>query len=417
MSCYIEERGIEIPIAKELWLHVVKERQLNCFIKDYQINQFTSRLCYLTMGNLTVRGVGKGRNSFEIDISASFEALEYHLSSYCFHNYPIIFGSPLELSKDYFLFLDRCNAKKIANHATKNSLLPWVIYENIRTKDQHAIPLATVDLFYQANTLTKDTFNYTNCSFYAASNGLSSGASYEESVIHGALELIERDAYSYFLIDTYILNKSPIMIKIETLPDDLIFLTNKIEENYSNKVIILQMPSRFGVYVFLATFQGKVFGIQPRGAGASLNAKHALERALHELVQTYNLMYGSYIENKIIDERLDNNSLIKKFLEFDSIYLLKQSKFIEFEDNTEEIKDIKLSEYYSRLVELIYHESSLLVNTVYQNKNSLTCTRVIIPDAEEFFLATHYLKLEPKPKTQLYITHQSGKDFTWNKVK
>jgi ribosomal protein S12 methylthiotransferase accessory factor len=414
MSCYIKERAAEIETAIKLWSQVLDDFQLKCVKKDYTVNQFTSRLCYLITDDLTARGIGKGSNSVEIDISASFEALEYYLSGYCFHQYPILFGSLLEISKNYSLILNRCHLEKMMNDSNVKLSLPWVVYEDILSKKQHATPLAAVDLFYQANLLENDTFDYANSSFYAASNGLAIGATYEESVIHGALEIIERDAYSYFLIDTYLLNKSPLVLNIKTLPTDIISLIDHIEKNYLNKMIILKMPSRFGVHAYLATFLNKTFEIQPRGTGASLNAKYALERAIFELIQTYNLMHGSYIESKINMQRLNNNILIKNFLELNLSRFYQNSAHINFDCSSNEIQFITLSTYLEKLVELIFTQSSLLVNVVYQNLNGLTCTRVIIPEAEEFFLATHYVKLTPKSYMQSYITNESGKEFIWD---
>ena len=382
--------------------------------KDYSFNQFTSRLCYLTTNDLTARGIGKGSNSVEIDISASFEALEYYLSGYCFHQYPILFGSPkLDMSKHVILsFSTAVMADNVMNESSVDLSLPWVVYEDILSRKQYATPLAAVDLFYQANLLENDTFDYASSSFYAASNGLASGATYEESVIHGALEIIERDAYSYFLIDTYFLNKTPLVLNKKTLSADLISLIDRIEKNYINKIIIIKMPSRFGAHAYLATFLDKTFEIQPRGTGASLNAKHALERALFELIQTYNLMHGSYIESKMNKQLLNNNILIKNFLELNLSRFHQNSAYINFDDN--EMQFITLSAYLDKLIELISAQSSLLVNVVYQNPNGLTCTRVNIPEAEEFFLATHYVKLTPTSNMQSYITKESGTEFIWD---
>ncbi len=152
---------------------------------------------------------------------------------------------------------------------------------------------------------------------YAASNGLASGTSYEEAVIHGAMEVMERDAHSYFLIDTFVLNKSPRVLDFKTLPKDIKKLVRKIERQYQNSVVILELPSRFGVSAYMAFFLNADFEINPRGCGASLNAHYALERSIYELVQLYNLNHGHYLNGNIEQSLLKNNRLIETILRFD----------------------------------------------------------------------------------------------------
>jgi YcaO-like protein with predicted kinase domain len=408
------ERTNEIDIAKELWTQTVDIFQPRYLNTNYAVNDFTTNLFYLTSKNLTTRGVGKGISLDEIDISARFEALEYYLSGYHVNQYPILFGKPSEIANDYPLFLGRCDAVQFMHSTHANTPLPWVVYTDFLSKDEMVAPLASVDLFYFANVLENDQFDYENTKVYAAGNGLASGTTFEESVIHGALELIERDAYSYFLVDTYLLNKPPQIVNKQLLPSDLMILVDNIEKNYNNQIVILKMPSRFGVYAYIATFLDKEFSIPPRGGGASLNSRYALERAVLELVQSYNLSHGNYVKSEINSKKLDNHFLIKNFLEFNLHRFLEKPNFVNFVDNSDEFRSMSLSTYLTKLVELIYKQSSLLVNEVYLSDNGLSCSRVLIPDAEEFFLATHYLMLKPKTKLHSYISEELGQPFCWD---
>jgi ribosomal protein S12 methylthiotransferase accessory factor len=412
---YLQERERSIAEAQAAWQQLIHAKQLECEKHDYAVNGFTSRLCYLSANNLTVRGAGKGHDLAMIDISASYEALEYYLACYYLHSHPTIYARPAEIANEYPLTLHRCNAEVFMTEADRYCEIPWIIYKDIKSSKQHVVPLAAVDLSYQALlSPAEDNFDYEYCDLYAASNGLASGATYEESVIHGILEILERDAASYFLIDAYILNKSSWIINKQSLPDDLRYFISEIEKNYRNEIVIFQMPSRFGVYVYHATFLERVHGIQPRGSGASLNTKSAMERAICELVQSYNLMHGDYVENQINIQEMGDNEIIKNFLEFDvGIILTKNVKIINFYDNSNILTQLPLSAYLNKLIDLIYSKgASLLVNTLYEN--GLTCTRSIIPEAEEFFLAMHYLRLKPKPAADAYIISQQGKRFSWS---
>lgn len=219
--------------AQELWTEVVSKYSLKCLKKNYSLNGFTTSLCYLTNNHCyTVRGAGKGSNILAIDTSAQFEALEFYLSSYYMCRYHVIYGLPDDIATQYNLILDRCNSEVFQTEVKKQQTpLPWVIYKNITSSKQYAILLPAVDVSYCSNWSEKPSFNYQNCQLYSSSNGLSSGATYEESVIHGTLELLERDAYSYFLVDTYILNKEPLIINPEILPGYLLDLVMQIEKN------------------------------------------------------------------------------------------------------------------------------------------------------------------------------------------
>jgi YcaO-like protein with predicted kinase domain len=410
------ERHNNVDTAKKAWHQVIEQQKLRHVIKDYTFNGFTSRLYYLQLERQIARGAGKGKDSADIDISASYEALEFFLTGYSFRPYPVIQGNLLEISNKYSPLLIRCDADqfKIAAQYTQ---LPWVIYEDLKTNAQHAAPLAAVDLSYLNCLFAEDTINYQDCLFYAASNGVASGSCYEEAVIHGALEILERDAYSYLLIDTFILKKPLRLINLQSLPSDLISVIERIEKNFNNPVKIIQMPSRFGVHAYLATFLNKEFVIQPRGAGASLNARYAVERAIYELIQTYHLMHGEYVESDIHKDKLNNNSLMKDIMEFDCREIIDNTSSItvDFIDNASDTETLSLNQYLIHLLNLINSQSStLLVNTVYTHTNGITCLRIHISETEEFFLATHYLKLTPQEKTADYITKVLGKPFSWN---
>lgn len=199
------------------------------------------------------------------------------------------------------------------------------------------------------------------------------------------------------------------------MPEDLKCLVEKMEESFQNEVVILETPSRFGVHAYVATFLDPVFELQPRGGGASLNSKNALERSLYELIQTHHQMDGQYVENSINQAALKNNSLIRNFMQFDVHKMMShEHHLIDFVDNSNAVSTLRVDAALEKLVELIYKHSSLLINRVYENKNGLSCARVIIPEADEFFLGTHYFQLQPKPATASYIKTHLGREFSWD---
>ena len=415
-ATYSPERENPLEKTQQAWAEVVEKHQLKCIKKNYLHNKFSTHACYLSKGDLTVKGSGKGKSSAELDISASFEALEYYLAGYFLHPYPMLSGTLAELEKHHTPVAYRCNADIFIENAM-NATIPWVVYKDIRTEKSYAVPMASVDLTYRASPLRNhDDFNYDQCALYAASNGLASGTSYEEAVIHAALEVLERDAYSYLLIDTFILKKPINIINNQSLPPDILNLLNEIENDYLSQVFIIQMPSRYGVHAYIATFSAEEFEIQPHGSGASLNAKYAIERAVFELVQSYNLMKAGIFPVNIDLSKAKGRQLIHASLKFDLKEMIaNQYSMIEFQDNSSEFCKLDLTAYLDKIIELIYDQSSsLLINHLYQDPNGVACVRVIVPEAEEFFLLTHYMELKPKKLTESYIVQHLGKKFDWN---
>lgn len=409
------ERSNNLVDSQRLWSEVVNKYSLKVTQKDYTINDFTTRLYYLTNPqHLTVRGSGKGASLPEIDASASYEAIEFYLSSYNLHHYSTIKAQLSEITKQYPIILQRCNPQVFQEEAHKQATaISWILYQDAITTEKYAAPLATIDLHYFSELGKNDNFSYDACEVYSSSNGLSSGSTYEESVIHGALEILERDAYSYFLIDTYLLNKQPHIVDKKTLPNPIAAYVEQIEKNLNNQVIIIKMPSRFGVECFLATFQHSEFSFKPRGSGASLSTHYAIERAVYELVQSHLLMHGNYFANTIDPVRLKTNQLIKNFLQLNLPMKQHNAELIPFAENNV-VKQLSLKEYLAKLIELIKAQaSSLLIKVMHQDENGLTCTSIKIPGAEELCLATYYIQVEPTPGMNYYIQEYLGKKFDW----
>lgn len=408
----------ERNITSKSWLDVIESHDLRVFEQIITTNNHTTYLCFLMNDYFTVRGAGKGKNDEENQTSARYEALEHYLSGSSFRKYPSILATRKVISQQYNLLLIRCDVARLLSSVDDDPVIPWVIYQEITTGREYAVPIAAVDLSYNLAKNTADDLAYDHYDFFAASNGLANGATYEDALIHSVLEILERDAYSYLLIDTFILKKPVYIIDKQSLPTDLLELVYKIENDFQDELVILQMPSRFNVFAYCAAFTNKKFPVQPRGSGASLNRRIALERSIYECIQTYNLMQNHFQDSHIANNKQSDSALVRDILTFDIAKLLQQQQFqlVAFIDNTQEYTAIDSKKYLNKLIYLIEQQSSmLLVNKLYgDNQNSLTCVRCIIPDAEEFFLVGHYLKMNPKLKTASYIEAHLGKPFNWD---
>ena len=242
---------------------------------------------------------------------------------------------------------------------------------------------------------------------------MATGASYDEALLHSVLEIIERDAYSYFLIDTFILNKPVTLIHQDSLPPDIREIVTRIEKAFSDKLVIIKMPSRFDVPVYCVTFFRNKYDNQPRGAGASLSAHYALERAIYECVQSYTLMHGDYLSKDMYHHDMTAFKVVQDSIQFPMRQLLKEKRCL-FDDFTNDFAtSLEIKQQLKILMDKVYSHSKVLVNKVYEEEG-VACVRAIIPEAEEFFLITHCLKMLPNDKTQKYIETELGEKFSWD---
>ena len=179
------ERMYSNSHANTLWQEVIDQENLTVAYNDININNYSTRECYLSNKNMIVSGAGKGVGAASINTSACFEALEYYLSGIHHRNYPYTRATIAEIAQQYKTLPYRCEFDNFINATDKKTQLPWAIYTDITTNEEFAVPLATVDLTYFGNQFEYDPIAYPSYNFYAASNGLASGCSFEEAVTHG----------------------------------------------------------------------------------------------------------------------------------------------------------------------------------------------------------------------------------------
>jgi ribosomal protein S12 methylthiotransferase accessory factor len=131
---------------------------------------------------------------------------------------------------------------------------------------------------------------------YAFDNGTATGVSRAEALLHGLLEVIERDALSHALLDWYLGKSSPIRVI------DPVGLSPELRNLHRDigPVLLAEITSDLAVpaYCAIPAVAGEHPGVL--GSGASLRAGYAMERALTELAQsTFNMSLG-------VDTTLDN---------------------------------------------------------------------------------------------------------------
>ena len=127
---------------------------------------------------------------------------------------------------------------------------------------------------------------------YGSNSGSASGSTRSEALLHGLLELIERDGASLAALDWFADPKRTVpsrVIRLQSFPEDLQALAEFVRRNLGVEPAVINVTSDLGIPCVLAIPSQSIgdVGLGLFGAGASFSLGYAIERALGELVQCY----------------------------------------------------------------------------------------------------------------------------------
>lgn len=135
----------------------------------------------------------------------------------------------------------------------------------------------------------RDDFDYQTATRFSSNSGTAIGASFEEAALHGIAEIVERDAWSLFLIAHYLGGPRAYgrCIEPSSLPDEVARIHRLAEHRLDRRVRLIDITSDLGLPVFIAVTEERVPGevVFPHGCGASPYPQYAAIRALSELTQ------------------------------------------------------------------------------------------------------------------------------------
>ncbi|WP_433239632.1 YcaO-like family protein [Streptosporangium sp. CA-135522] len=156
----------------------------------------------------------------------------------------------------------------------------------------------------RSHPIPGDDLRYEPYLRYAYDSGTATGVTEPEAVLHGLLEVVERDALSHALLDWYLDGRSRISaLAPHVLPPDLRRLHREATTLLGSPPLIIDITSDLGipVYCALSSRAGPYPGVI--GSGASLSPDYAVERALTEVVQSsFNMSLGVDLT---LDRRLE----------------------------------------------------------------------------------------------------------------
>ncbi len=345
--------------------------------------------CWLHHADGTVADVGNGKGiGLQSEISAKYEALEHYLSTQKSglhkESIPLSFDE-IEgtLSDVNRTALPSCYIR-LCDRFKKS---PWLSLQGY-FGSFIVMPYFLINSDYVSKPFLCDEFDYSTLSDIPTNNGTAIGTSFEEAMIHAVNELIERDAISCFLLSVFG-RKNPKKIRIidkNSLPLYLGELIAKIESDYDDELLIVDIMNDLKFPVFLVTFTKQNQPIQPIGFGASLSTPYAIERAILEALQSLHL----YDE----DLRAEDAQILNKFNQWPKLQKCAQcnlfplikagyyslSKFHESADCSGDLDEI-LDTIIRNLEQTDLH---VFYAKHYQSGNGISCVKVVIPGIEQF---------------------------------
>lgn len=343
--------------------------------------------CWLFNSDKTIVDIGNGKGlGLQSELSAKYEALEHYLSTQGSGLIRQCIPSSLEEIEDK---LSKLNYRALPSYFVKgpNKLkkTPWISFQGF-LGSSILVPYFLANTDYISNPLPFDDFDYSALSDIPSNNGTAIGTSFEEAMIHAINELIERDSISIFLLSTFG-RKNPKKIKIinkNSLPPYLRELIAKIEDDYEEELLVVDITTDLQFPSFLTTFTKQAHLIQPMGFGTSLIASYAIERSILEALQVFHL----YDE----EQKSEDLMILNKFELWPKLQQCAQCNVLELMKNSHETSEFKESFINKDLHEMLdviirnldCHGLHVFFAKHYQSESGVTCVKVIIPGIEQF---------------------------------
>lgn len=392
------ERMLPTEEAQRLVTEELKEIGLTWKTETFGDDPTTYR-CRLfdADGSEVSLGNGKGLGN-QSKTSSLFEAYEHFLSS--------TKKKILGLSQEDIKFLTVEEVSSFDNVAKEKAIelllelkpkakIPCQKFTSLDGKKHIYYPFFLTTSSYFTSPIEGDSFDYDIAAKYCSNSGSAIGVGFEEAAIHAIGEVLERDAHSLFLLQSFIKDEPDDIRWVEkaALPDHLQTLIKKVEASFGVDAKIIDMTSDFHIPAFCVTFN-KISWYKPAtGAGASLSKEYALERAILESSQVAHLhlyAHGSSVEE---DKRL--TAKIKTFPKYYDCAmhnidrLISEGRYTKVAYN--ELPDhLRKGDLHDHIKELDHWVTQngfrIYTSAHYVSKRNIVCLHAVIPGVEKFFL-------------------------------
>jgi ribosomal protein S12 methylthiotransferase accessory factor len=287
-ACGAPERSISAHSAIELALQYAAMNGVSLNVQQLGLTLKTTRCDAIDASGRTASGLGKGIGT-QSKASAIFEAFEHYYSlneesTESAETVPLdLAGADAELLDGSPNFASICGQRRIP--------LGRISFASIdNSASILRFPAFLTNPYYRPTSQPEAdalaTFSLTR---YTTNSGTSSGVTRDEALLHGALEVIERDSIGVELLRT-IIRREPFAVREiakHTLPPPLSDLCLTAEKETEGVLTLWDITTDIGVPTFLAALsRGEPLNERHFGSGASLYPSYALERAVLETVQS-----------------------------------------------------------------------------------------------------------------------------------
>ncbi len=229
-------------------------------------------------GSISIYG-GKGITTTHAKASAMMEGFERYSAEK--QDDKIIVGTVPEISSEYKIIdLKSLNLPNDFDMKSIDSInLEWSIAHDLISDDDYYIPSNAV--FHPYIPGDKSTRSL----FKSNTNGLASGNSLEEAILHGMFEVIERDAWSIFELT----HKNSSQIDLDNIESEIIQeALLKFSEN-EIKIKLMDLTADINIPTIAASADDTLLkdaGLLTLGIGTHLDPEVAILRALTEVAQS-----------------------------------------------------------------------------------------------------------------------------------
>jgi ribosomal protein S12 methylthiotransferase accessory factor len=238
-------------------------------------------------GAVVNSGYGKGIGDVST-VGAMYEAMEHHYG--VMKNIEV----RLECVRAGDLYADpRFSTLPFLSefHRQAERRLGCAVYQDFHSGAEVRVPLfLTFPHYVMLDRQDGDDFDYSVAMRYSSNSGTAIGASFEEAAIHALNEIVERDAWSLFLLSHFMGAQQKIgrVVEAGSMPEALRELLAVASERASGRqVVLVDITSDIGIPTFVATVDRILPGesIYPQGFGTSTYPFYAAYRAVTEMIQ------------------------------------------------------------------------------------------------------------------------------------
>lgn len=217
--------------------------------------------------------------------------------------------------------------------------------------------------------------------FKSNTNGLASGNNLEEAILHGMLEVIERDAWSIFELT----HKNYSQINLDTIESDIINDALLKFENEGIKIKLMDFTADIDIPTIAASADDTVLkdpGLLTLGMGSHLNPEVAVLRALTEVAQSRaTQIHGSREDTVRAD--FAREAGYERMKRINKYYFKQEENQINLSDIEDKSTSFITQDIDIVKEELIAHDiSKILYTDLTRPEIDVSVVRVVIPEME-----------------------------------